>query len=388
MPSPMLPSRVARLPALLPGARKGGAQPNGAEPRPHVERESGANTAIKPSLPPAIGVALSAALITVRNQAPMVALLACASDGDADQEASRELRLPTGPLLPLEHDTLEHGVRSLVAAQTGIELGYTEQLYTFGEQRTVVGTNGGTTVRLPQMHLVSIGYLALPAAAHQSAIHGVADSGRWVRCYDILPWEDWRTGRPKISRDVIEPRLKVWADGCPHDQMADHVDGAPMDRHSRVDLAFGLNGTQWDEERALERHELLNEAGLLSETHAGIGLGATSEVLGIPLAFDHRRMLAMALGRLRAKIKNRPIVFDLMDETFTLFELQCTVQAILGTPLHKQNFRRLVEAMGLVEGVDAIRAKTGGRPARLYRFRPHVVLERSAPGVRIKSTAV
>jgi hypothetical protein len=66
MPSPMLPSRVARLPALLPGARKGGAQPNGAEPRPHVERESGANTAIKPSLPPAIGVALSAALITVR----------------------------------------------------------------------------------------------------------------------------------------------------------------------------------------------------------------------------------------------------------------------------------------------------------------------------------
>ena len=106
--------------------------------------------------------------------------------------------------------------------------------------------------------------------------------------------------------------------------------------------------------------------------------------LGQPLGSDHRRMLALALGRLRAKIKYRPIVFELMPETFTLFELQCVVQAVLGTPLHKQNFRRLVENTGLVEDVGTIRVKTGGRPAKLFRFRPGVVMERSAPGVRIK----
>jgi hypothetical protein len=73
-----------------------------------------------------------------------------------------------------------------------------------------------------------------------------------------------------------------------------------------------------------------------------------------------------------------------MPEVFTLFELQKTVEAILGPHLHKQNFRRLVEGGGLVEPTEHYRFRTGGRPARLYRFRPDVLLERLAPGVRIK----
>jgi len=77
-------------------------------------------------------------------------------------------------------------------------------------------------------------------------------------------------------------------------------------------------------------------------------------------------------------------VFELMPEVFTLFELQKTVEAILGPHLHKQNFRRLVEGGGLVEPTAQYRFRTGGRPARLYRFRPDVLLERLAPGVRIK----
>ena len=60
-------------------------------------------------------------------------------------------------------------------------------------------------------------------------------------------------------------------------------------------------------------------------------------------------------------------------------------EAILGPHLHKQNFRRLVESGGLVEPTAEQRLRTGGRPARLYRFRRDVLLERLAPGVRVKA---
>ena len=88
---------------------------------------------------------------------------------------------------------------------------------------------------------------------------------------------------------------------------------------------------------------------------------------------------------MRRSLKWQPAVFELMADTFTLFELQKTVEAILGPHLHKQNFRRLVEAGGLVEPTSEHRFRTGGRPARLYRFRRDVLLERLAPGVRVKA---
>jgi hypothetical protein len=102
------------------------------------------------------------------------------------------------------------------------------------------------------------------------------------------------------------------------------------------------------------------------------------------MAFDHRRILATALGRLRGKLKYRPVVFELLPPEFTLYDLQRTVEAISGTLLHKQNFRRLVEQGGLVEATGNVSTATGGRPAKLYRFRREVVLERPAPGLRVK----
>ena len=84
---------------------------------------------------------------------------------------------------------------------------------------------------------------------------------------------------------------------------------------------------------------------------------------------DHRRILATGLGRLRGKLKYRPVVFELMPPEFTLSELQRTVEAIAGVALHKQNFRRVLERTGLVEGLGRRRVDTGGRPAELFRFR-------------------
>ena len=100
------------------------------------------------------------------------------------------------------------------------------------------------------------------------------------------------------------------------------------------------------------------------------------------MAQDHRRILATAMARLRAKIKYRPVVFELMPDEFTLLQLQHTVEALAGLRLHKQNFRRLVESTALVEPTGETSTTTGGRPAALFRFRREVVAERPAAGLR------
>ena len=105
--------------------------------------------------------------------------------------------------------------------------------------------------------------------------------------------------------------------------------------------------------------------------------------LGTPMLYDHRRILATAIARLRGKLKYRPVVFELMPPSFTLLELQRTVEALAGLKLHKQNFRRLVAEQGLVEGTGKFSSPARGRPAELFRFRREVLRERPAPGLRL-----
>jgi len=104
---------------------------------------------------------------------------------------------------------------------------------------------------------------------------------------------------------------------------------------------------------------------------------------GLAMAQDHRRILATGIARLRAKIKYRPVVFELMPPNFTLLQLQRTMEALAGLRLHKQNFRRLIDQQGLVEETGAVSTETGGRPARLVRFRREVVEERAIGGTKL-----
>ena len=156
-------------------------------------------------------------------------------------------------------------------------------------------------------------------------------------------------------------------------------------RQARLRLAFGGEDFPWDEERVLERYELLYEAGLVEEAVRDGRVTATGldAPLGRSMRIDHRRILATAMARLRGKLKYRPVVFELMPPEFTLTALQTTVEAISGRHLHKQNFRRLVEGAELVETTGATSAETGGRPAALYRFRRKIFEERPAPGLKV-----
>jgi hypothetical protein len=318
-----------------------------------------------------VGIGLNAAIIAVAENEPVALVVR----GDPDSISATDA-LPFGPFNPREHRTLESGLRAWVHDQTGLDLGYAEQLYTFADR----GRHAAPRDEAPPV--VSIGYLALTQAVGH---HGLTN-GVWRSWYQYFPWEDWRRGRPEIIAHDIEPQLKRWADQpAPHRAVP-----SPIARADRVRICFGLDGMVWDEEKVLERFELLYEAGLADEAQrdgrsVGHEWGADRPRLGLPMQSDHRRILATAISRTRAKIKYRPVVFELMPDEFTLYELQKTVEAILGPHLHKQNFRRLVEGAGLVEPTGDVKTRTGGRPAKLFRFRREVLLERPAPGVRVSA---
>jgi hypothetical protein len=272
--------------------------------------------------------------------------------------------LPSGPL-EVEHRTLEVGLRAWVERQTAQKLGYVEQLYTFGDRDRVEDARAGRAL--------TVAYLALVREARP----GGAGEALWQSWYRYFPWEDWRAGRP-ATLPPLEARLGSWAKEAPSETER-------RLRAERLGLAFARS---WNEELVLERYELLYEAGLIHECWRDLGRPAPPGdglVFGAPMAADHRRVLATAIGRLRGKIKYRPVVFELMPPSFTLLQLQRTVEALSGVRLHKQNFRRLVEQQGLVEETGGISAETGGRPARLVRFRREVLLERLAPGLRLRA---
>src|SRR6266700_2963519 len=246
----------------------------------------------------AVLIGLSAAVVSVAEERPRALIVHRADAADA---------LPFGTFDPLAHRTLESGLRSWVEEQTRLQLGYVEQLYTFGDRGRHL-TEPGEGPRV-----LSVGYLALTRPQE-----GRGPETQWRDWYGYFPWEDWREKKPSIIEALIVPRLTLFVASAPNAELR-----------------------------------------------------------------ERRRDLATAMGRLRAKMKYRPVVFELMPPEFTLLELQRTVEALSGIRLHKQNFRRLVEAQGLVEGTGRLSRKSAGRPAEQFRFRREVVRERPAPGVRL-----
>jgi 8-oxo-dGTP diphosphatase len=89
-----------------------------------------------------------------------------------------------------------------------------------------------------------------------------------------------------------------------------------------------------------------------------------------PLAFDHAELLRAALEHLRRRVGEAPLCFELLPAEFTLSELQALLEAILGRPLDRRNFRRRVRELGLLEPVAGTRRAGAHRPAQLYRFVP------------------
>ncbi len=296
-------------------------------------------------------VGLSAVIISVDETTPR--LLAVEAPGGREA-------LPSTHLDDRKDRTLEQGVRRLVSSEIGVPVRYFEQLYTFG--------NRG---RAPGGREVAVAYLAL---VRFQSVHGPRNPS-WRSCYELFPWEDWRYGRPQMLDETIIPALEEWLSSAAPDEVPT--------RRERAEVTFGFGHARWDPVRVLDRYELAYELKLVKEAIPP-GDAGSGPALGLPLVLDHRRIAAAALERLRGKLAYRPVVFEVLPETFTLSRLLQVVEALAGQVLHKQNFRRLVASANLVEPTGEWDQRTGGRPAELYRFRREVLTERPAPGLGLR----
>jgi len=292
---------------------------------------------------------------STQAQAELIAVLAAVTDGAPRVMTVRAGNaLPSGPF-ESDHHSLQAGLRAWIENQTGHPVGYLEQLYTFADRDR--DPSGGRQARR-----ISISYLGL---VQEQAAPG---SGRpeWRGWYEYFPWEDHRDSRPAVL-DAILAGLDAWADSAPVSRVA---------RRLRIDHAFGRAGTGWNEDLILQRYELMYEAGLVAETGQLPGFGRA-------MAGDHRRILATGIARLRAKIKYHPVVFELMPASFTLLNLQQTVEALAGLRLHKPNFRRQIDQQELIEETGEITSETRGRPAKLFRYRRSILEARALAGSRL-----
>ncbi len=274
--------------------------------------------------------------------------------------------LPNGPLMPL-HRSLQAGVRQWVEEQTQQPLGYLEQLYTFVDtnRRNVDGHA-----------LVYVSYLGLV----QETQTELQSKAVWRDWYDYFPWENHLQGVSQIITSFIVPALVAWADSAEDKRIRQR-------RYQRIELCWGVELTddkpkqklansayhygEWVAEHVLLRYEMLYEAELIPEApnYQPSKLPENwSKMIGVPMYYDHRRVIATAISRLRAKIEYRPLIFGLMPDVFTLSELQQSVEALSGTALHKQNFRRLLDSQDLVLPTGESSSAQRGRPAKLYRF--------------------
>jgi hypothetical protein len=270
--------------------------------------------------------------------------------------------LPSGPF-ELAHRSLQSGLRDWVEQQTHHPIGYVEQLYTFADR----DRGGGDGARM-----VSISYLGLTRERPAVAAYAAPE---WRDWYSFFPWEDRRQGASAADA-ALKAGLEAWIGRADSPALR-------RERDLRCAIAFGFDSQTWNEELVLQRYELLFEAGLIAEARQAELQAGDQTMPGQAMTGDHRRILATAMARLRAKIKYRPVVFELLPETFTLLQLQRSVEALAGLLVHKQKFRRLIEQQDLVEDTGVMATGTGGRPAKLVRFRRAIQAERAVAGTKL-----
>ncbi|MCO6358235.1 NUDIX hydrolase [Roseivirga pacifica] len=86
------------------------------------------------------------------------------------------------------------------------------------------------------------------------------------------------------------------------------------------------------------------------------------------LAFDHKRIIEVAIDRLKGKVTYEPIGFELLDREFPFSDLENLYVTLLGRPIDRRNFRKKMLSFGLLDELDKKSSTGRGRPANLFRF--------------------
>ena len=344
---------------------------------------------------PYVGLAADPVVVALSPDASRLELL-CITRGEAPFAGA--LAIPGGMLQWLtDHDT-ETTARRELREETGVEApGYFERLDTFDENgrdpRQWAGRQKGSQWEAVGVRIASVAYLAIldrhdrpePNAGDDAA------SARWADVYDLLPWEDTRRGGWVASMRSITRWLdERWVGAEQGDARAE--------RAARLAAAFGQDRKTfrtWNEETVELRFRVLRDAGLVPEAHRnrwGEPMGEPpmrTAFFGEPLAFDHRLILAVALGRLRGKVKYVPALFAALmgDGAATMAELHQALETVSGRWIYRPNlFRVLTERRGVITpSTTAAPRKPGQRGVSptLYRFARGTATARLDPSMRI-----
>jgi 8-oxo-dGTP diphosphatase len=103
-----------------------------------------------------------------------------------------------------------------------------------------------------------------------------------------------------------------------------------------------------------------------------------------PLAFDHERILRFAMKELRQKIHFEPIGFHLLDETFSMSELQQLYESILEVHFDRRNFYRKMMSLGILIPQGESREVVGHRRPTLFSFDEERYLKLKEQGMRLE----
>lgn len=218
-------------------------------------------------------------------------------------------------------ESLDEAAYRELKEETNVDSGYLEQLYTFG-----------TVDRDPRLRVISCAYLSLIDAEH---IQVIADSdaadAKWFDVtYRLL--EEHKTikssDKGPVSGYILERIYRL------------RLSHSSIDLDVRVKEVIDVTG-----------HRVHKDIVVLDE-----GM----------LAFDHGKIIAQGIIRLRNKVEYEDIAFHLMPEKFTLTDLQKVYECILDRELLKANFRRKI--MPMVIETNEIVENQGFRPSQLFRF--------------------
>ncbi len=86
------------------------------------------------------------------------------------------------------------------------------------------------------------------------------------------------------------------------------------------------------------------------------------------MAFDHKKILDTCLSHLQRKVQEEPVIFNLLENKFSLRDLQNLFEAILDVKLDRRNFRKKLFTTDLLTDLNEMEQDVPHRPGKLYSF--------------------
>lgn len=231
-----------------------------------------------------------------------------------------------GGFIDMNEDLDESALREL-KEETNLEDIYFEQLYTFGDQE-----------RDPRTRIISVAYLALIPEEHGGQLEVGDDAAD--ACWFKVTYK--KVGQ-EMKREGNKGRL-----------IHQHFELNLQSERDKSNIKASISLVHLLDKKGINLDVVITDSG--------------------DLAFDHAKVIAYGLERLRNKLEYTDIVFNLMPKHFTLSELQQVHELLLGETLYPAQFRRKMEPK-LIKVTEQMNAAKGHRPAQKYEYNPLWILE-------------